>query len=283
MMKRIKDRIRVPRQRKTIAGLSIFLLMIGFSCSNQEEDPEPVDCSISGLEVTAEGKSDPSGCGLNDGTITAMGNGGKTPYQFALNNGAFSANSSFTGLSAGTHILRIKDSNNCEAQVNVTLTAPGTDLMASTTLVEDTECLTGNGSIQVNVTGGEEPIEYRFEDEAFTSVSTFSDLQAGTYSVSVRDNSGCTITLNVTVEQGTTGVSYAAEIRPIVETKCAISGCHNGDNAAIPNWNVFSNIQAKAALVKEFTQSGFMPQTGSLTPEEKALIACWVDDGALNN
>ena len=70
---------------------------------------------------------------------------------------------------------------------------------------------------------------------------------------------------------------------PLLALKCAISGCHNGDNGASRNWTVKTNVLANASEIKSRTQSGDMPRTGSLSEEQKALIACWVDDGGLDN
>jgi hypothetical protein len=79
--------------------------------------------------------------------------------------------------------------------------------------------------------------------------------------------------------------SYEMDIKPILETNCIKSGCHNGDNGADRNWSVFSNVQAKAQGIKAFTGSRIMPADNpdALTQQQINLIACWVDAGALNN
>jgi hypothetical protein len=64
---------------------------------------------------------------------------------------------------------------------------------------------------------------------------------------------------------------------------CAISGCHDGSVSSLPNFSNLSVIQANASMIKSRTQSGNMPKTGSLTQNQIDLIACWVDDGALDN
>jgi hypothetical protein len=78
-------------------------------------------------------------------------------------------------------------------------------------------------------------------------------------------------------------VSYAEDVDPIVKTKCAISGCHNGDNGDDKNWTDFEKFQAKSQTAKTKILNGTMPKTGSLTQEEIATIACWVDQGSQNN
>ena len=50
------------------------------------------------------------------------------------------------------------------------------------------------------------------------------------------------------------------------------------------HFTVFSNIQSSASQIKSLTQSGAMPKNGSkLSQTQLDAIACWVDDGALNN
>lgn len=84
-------------------------------------------------------------------------------------------------------------------------------------------------------------------------------------------------------------VSYAADVHAIVTTKCAISGCHNGDNGADKNWSVFAIFQDKAQTgeVKRRVVNRIMPpassDAGPLTADEIAKIACWSDQGAPNN
>lgn len=80
----------------------------------------------------------------------------------------------------------------------------------------------------------------------------------------------------------TGSVSYVADIKPIIETKCLLSGCH-GSSPSLPDWGVLSEVQAQAQDIKRRTRDRSMPATGSLTQEQIDLITCWVDDGAPNN
>ncbi len=81
-----------------------------------------------------------------------------------------------------------------------------------------------------------------------------------------------------------TTVTFSGTIKNIITTKCAITGCHDGDNGESRNWTVFANVQSNAANIKARTATGTdMPLTGSLTQEQIDQIACWVDQGALNN
>lgn len=83
--------------------------------------------------------------------------------------------------------------------------------------------------------------------------------------------------------------TFSEDIKPIIETKCAISGCHNGDMGAELNWTDFEQFHARASsgLVKFRVTHRIMPPSespaGPLTQEQINAIACWSDQGALNN
>jgi len=81
------------------------------------------------------------------------------------------------------------------------------------------------------------------------------------------------------------GTSFSQTIAPIVESNCAISGCHvNGQQ--LPTLETYEQISANSIRVKARTSNGTMPPPGSglsLTLEEIDAIACWVDAGAPNN
>ena len=83
-------------------------------------------------------------------------------------------------------------------------------------------------------------------------------------------------------------VNFTNEIKPIINTKCAIPGCHNGDNGPNLNWTDFSNFSRSKFEVKRrinlpSTDGDKMPQIGELSSEQVRLITCWVEQGGLNN
>ena len=97
----------------------------------------------------------------------------------------------------------------------------------------------------------------------------------------VTDDNGCQNSVTVSVDNGT---SYNDDIVPIINTNCAVSGCHDG-NSSPPDWTDLALVQENAENIKTRTMDGSMPPAGrqDLQPTEIQAIACWVDDGALNN
>lgn len=84
-------------------------------------------------------------------------------------------------------------------------------------------------------------------------------------------------------------ISFANHVQPILSTKCAISGCHNGDMGPDLNWTNFEQFgkRVQSGLVKYRVTHGIMPPSyspeGPLTQEQINTIACWSDQGGLNN
>jgi hypothetical protein len=252
-----------------------FLFYQGCSSSN---DPGPVDCANSDLALTST-KTDLTACNSNNGAINAIATGGAAPYQYALDAQDYGSSSNFTGLGAGVYQLKVKDGNGCERAQIVTVNAFGTTLAANVT-VSDSGCKTSDGLIIITASGGTGPYTYQLGSSASTSSSTFNNLAAGNYSVRVTDNIGCSVTQSVKV---TSGVKLSTQVKSIIDTKCAISGCHV-TGGSISNLSILENVKENAGQIKSRTQSGNMPKNGSKLPQaELDLIACWVDDGALNN
>jgi len=81
------------------------------------------------------------------------------------------------------------------------------------------------------------------------------------------------------------GTSFSQTIAPIIDSNCAISGCHvNGQQ--LPTLESYEQISANSGKIKTRTSNGTMPPPNSglsLTIDEIAAIACWVDSGAPEN
>ncbi|NAY91684.1 T9SS type B sorting domain-containing protein [Muricauda sp. JGD-17] len=119
---------------------------------------------------------------------------------YDLNN-ALATNSSgnFTGLPSGDYVVVInqrKGSAACDYFEYHTISAPSNPLDADAVLVQDYTCLQ-NGIVEAqNITGGTAPYEYSIDGVNFGVSPTFSNLTDGTYTITVRDDNGCTFPTN---------------------------------------------------------------------------------------
>ena len=74
-------------------------------------------------------------------------------------------------------------------------------------------------------------------------------------------------------------------VSTIIETNCAVSGCHVQGTGRV-NFTINENIIQNATQIRNFTHEGIMPppESGnSLTAQEKMDIRCWVENGAQDN
>lgn len=266
----------------SMALLAIVLTYAG--CASNDE-PKPVDCNTTDLAITLTSQNNPASCNTNNGSIVVSATGGAAPYQFKINSGTFGTISTFNNLGGGSFNITVRDANNCEKILSaITLSTPTSPVAGASTIVAHTDCLSPNGSITVNVSGGTPPYEYKLGTGAFGSSNVFSQLKSGNYTITVQDDADCSITVNGVVANNTT-VSFQTQINTILDTNCATAGCHNGANGASRNWTIFSNVQTNASNIKSRTGARTMPPAGSpqLTQSQIDLIACWVDAGAQNN
>ncbi|MCW3078553.1 MAG: hypothetical protein JWO32_3162 [Bacteroidetes bacterium] len=144
----------------------------------------------------------PTGCGINNGSICATPSGGSGgPYTFSWSPVAGNA-SCLTGLGAGVYSLVISDGAGCTTTLSSLLTNPsGPTLTIGTTSVA---CNGGNtGSATVTALGTAPfgftwtPIGVGFVNIGNTSIG--SSLNSGTYAISVSQSNSCitTQTLNI--------------------------------------------------------------------------------------
>lgn len=259
----------------------MLALCIVYACGSDDEPM--VDCSTTNLQGTANNIMDAT-CNQDNGSFELNVSGGSGPYELTISgSGTQSIQSGITvieNLTAGSYSLTIRDSDNCTATANVNISDVNNLMIESQ--IEASGCETANGTLTITATGGNEPYSYSLDGGAAQTDNLFSNLATGDYTALVTDADGCETSITVTVS---TGVSYNDIVKPIIDTSCAISNCHDGSNAAVPNWTSLATVQTNANNIKTKTGDGSMPPAGQpdLTTEQIQSIACWVDDGALDN
>ncbi len=165
----------------------------------------------------------------------------------------------------------------CSEEEEPIIICDGT-LMLTVTEVSNSGCEDATGEVTVEALGGAGNYAYRIDVGPFTSSNNFTQLQAGLHQISMRDGNNCIETLDQSIATGIT----LGNIRGIILSNCAISGCHNGNRNDIPDYNNDSEILSRAVLIQTRTADRTMPPPGtstSLTDAEIRLISCWANDG----
>jgi subtilisin-like proprotein convertase family protein len=150
----------------------------------------------------------PENCTSGDGEISLSVSGGNNNYTYLWSNSETEA--SISGLSAGTYTCQITDGTGCSITTNpIQITSNTGSFSLLSIIPTDANCSSQNGSIEVEVTGGESPITYDWSNGGTTQ--DISSLASGIYSLTITDNNGCIIETetNVGVSSGTLGISQA--------------------------------------------------------------------------
>ena len=207
----------------------------GISAINLAEDTRPAP-TIGVIQKTNPG------CAFNDGTIDAFRIGGVadgiTPIEFKLDGAAtipYQSSSMFSGLSAGSYIITVKDSRGCTGSSNITLSQPSPLSFTPNGYNTNVSACGGgsDGSTTVTVSGGVAPYHFVLDGVEKTVGSlltyTISGLQPNiSYNVTVTDSKGCSISKNVTLTQESTPtaeVNYTGNVT-----------CIGGSDGFITSW-----------------------------------------------
>ncbi|MAR20473.1 MAG: hypothetical protein CMD25_00180, partial [Flavobacteriales bacterium] len=142
-------------------------------------EPNPLTEISSSTDVSCNGGS--------DGTAEIISiSGGTLPYStnwFGIDT---------TSLSAGNYSYQILDVNQCSINGSVTINQPNSLNITLISSSNITNCLNPNGSIDIDVTGGNGNYSYNWSNGETTQ--DLLNLSAGNYSVTVNDILNCSIT-----------------------------------------------------------------------------------------
>ena len=144
---------------------------------------QPFDCNTMGATITVD---------------TGMVSGGTAPYEYSINGVTFGATTSFSGLTAGTYTITVRDDSGCIFQtsaITIDPLTPPTDITFAPDL---------NSDVTLTVTGGVAPFTYEITAPASAIMdngnnAVFTDLDPGTYTFLVTDDNGCTFQKNHTI------------------------------------------------------------------------------------
>jgi gliding motility-associated-like protein len=150
-------------------------------------------------------------CGQTNGSVVLGAvTGGTGPYEFNFNSQGFSTTTTYSGLGSGIYTIVVSDVNNCTYSTTVAVTATGSGPTNIVITPTDETCGQTNGSVVLGtVTGGTGPYEFNFNNQGFSTTTTYSGLGSGTYTVVVSDVNNCTYSTTATIAStgnGPTGI-----------------------------------------------------------------------------
>ncbi len=146
------------------------------------------------------------------GEIGISVSGGSGNYTYLWSNNANSPNV-LSNLNAGYYWVTVVDTENgCEGTLDSILVEDGR-LSATVDLISAPDCLQEFGTLEATASGGVPPYNYVWSDATNSMSPTLNLVTAGTYTVTITDDSGCTITSEslIPVFENTLDISIISE------------------------------------------------------------------------
>ena len=156
----------------------------------------------------------PSCEGNSNGEIQINVAGGKPPYTFLWSNGQ--TGTAIKSLTAGVYTLKVTDAQGCGVEKQFTLTHES-NLQLEVLENRSVSCSgKSDGGISIGVKGGKGAVEIKWSDSPSNQLQR-KDLKAGIYTVSIKDQSGCSVSKTIEVKE-TAGLS--ARIETALDVDC---------------------------------------------------------------
>lgn len=180
-----------------------------------------ITCKQISSELVALMATVPASCGDGQGgTATVSTTGGNSPFTFLWSNG--STTQTIQGLPPGSYSVTVTSNNGCTTSTEGYVGLISGSLPVSLGVNPPVCAGESDGSITVNSGNGVPPLSYLWSNGEATQ--TISDLDAGTYSVTVTDALGCTGTKSATL-------SYQSNLS--VTTTSVNPTCSNSSNGSV--------------------------------------------------
>lgn len=203
------------------AGTYIITAVDTLGCTDIDtttiNQPSAINSSVNTSDVSCNGGS--------NGTAIVTTTGGTTPYTYSWSTTPTQTSDTATGLTAGTYIVTVTDSNGCTAIDSAQITEPNA-LSLTISAKANITCNGGsNGMAVVSASGGTTPYIYSWNTTPVQTDDTATGLSAGTYTVTVTDSNGCTDTAIVTISQ-------PSILTASINATNSVS-CHNDSNGIV--------------------------------------------------
>ncbi|HBG69245.1 MAG: hypothetical protein A2W93_04105 [Bacteroidetes bacterium GWF2_43_63] len=147
-------------------------------------------------------------CTNASGAVDLTVSGGTVPYTFLWSNS--STTEDLSALAAGNYSCTVTDNAGCKIHTGPIAVNNFSAGMTATSVVTDETCNQSNGAIDITVSGGVSPFIYIWSNAAATQ--DLSGLSGGTYSFTVTDINGCSVSGNAIVDSTSGNMALSAVI-----------------------------------------------------------------------
>lgn len=236
-----------------------------FVCTSQEGTCHARDSAfIFWKRLKLNSKTDVNCHGASTGQISVTaGAEWVAPLNYSINNGAFQPNNSFNNLAIGSYTIKVKDATNCIDSIVVNIDQAFPDLNITNIETVNGSCTgAADAIIRVTATGGKAPLEYSVNGTTFQNNILFN-VAPGTYTVTVRDNNGCTNAVpNISVQFDNTMTLSTGANPTICESKnVSLPAATNGTSviwspaATLNNATILNPVANPVVTTKYYIKS----------------------------
>ncbi|MCO4805073.1 MAG: T9SS type A sorting domain-containing protein [Flavobacteriales bacterium] len=180
------------------AGIGWFTVTITDTAGCSVIDSAEILFSSSGLNGIVESNSE--NCDLGNGSTRIQMIAGNQPYSYSWSSGASSSINQ--NLASGTHTVTVTDGIGCVETFMIVVEDQVMIVDDSLSIAKPTRCFNGgDGSINITTKNSEGPITYKWSHDTLANSSSYSNLNAGQYLVTISDSAGCALVDTFNVNQ----------------------------------------------------------------------------------
>ena len=189
--------------------------------------------------------------------LTVNASGGSGEYTYFLN-GQNSVGGIFTDLAAGTYDLLVIDGDGCQQTDMVTIEEPS-PITSGYNEVLPVLCKDGTDAvIQLFAEGGNENYTYSLGAET-NNTGVFENVGAGTYEALISDDNGCTVSMQVLIEEPDALLLNVLNIDPVLCNGDATStASFEGQGGTGPYNFLLNNVMSDDGTFNNLTAGNYM-------------------------
>ncbi|MDG1475705.1 MAG: gliding motility-associated C-terminal domain-containing protein [Vicingaceae bacterium] len=198
-----------PTGPPTITNQTATNLCVGLYTSTVTDSAgcitsDTISINTSNLDLTITSVVPETCFGDCDGSATVSATGGTPTYTFLWDaNAANQATPQALNLCVGSYTVTVTDAANCSNAISTNITGP--DVLTATATINVPLSCFGNcdGAVIANVLGGTPNYTYLWDDPLAQTTQIATGLCAGSYTVIVTDDNGCSATSTITLTDPT--------------------------------------------------------------------------------
>ncbi|MDB4727372.1 M12 family metallo-peptidase [Saprospiraceae bacterium] len=213
--------------------------------------------------------------GIDDGSIEINVSEGASPFEYSISGQDYQDEDIFNGLSAGTYSTMVRDAFGNEISTNTIILESPEELALSTS--------SNDFEITANASGGTGNLQYSINGTDYQNDNNFTVQNNGTYTITVRDENGCTTTSDLQIAINTLDVfaSLLQEVSCFNTNDGTISVTVNGGKAPFQyslngldfqDENLFENLSSGTYNITVLDTEGFIKETNEVTLQNPSAL-----------